>query len=211
VIAFTVERRGEELGRVQLGIPGRHNVLNALAAIALSDDLGVDFNLVARSLESFAGAKRRFETGYLSSRFRIVDDYGHHPTEIEATLSALREVHPGRRLVALFQPHRYSRVEALFDAFCRAFYAADVVLVLDVYAAGEAPREGVSGERLAEGIRAHGHRAVLHVGRPDAAARRAAEIAAPGDVFVALGAGDVSKAAEALAATLAETGREGRP
>jgi UDP-N-acetylmuramate--alanine ligase len=133
----------------------------------------------------------------------VYDDYGHHPTEIEATLGALREAHPGRRLVALFQPHRYSRVQALFDEFCRAFYAADVVLVLDVYPAGEAPIEGVTGERLAEGIRAHGHRAVEHVGRPDAAARRASELSQAGDVVVTLGAGDVWKAAEALAAPLA--------
>mgnify|MGYP006249178101 FL=1 len=109
VIAFTVARRGEEMGRVELGIPGRHNVLNALAAIALADDLQVDFSHVTRALSSFAGAKRRFESVYLSPRFHVIDDYGHHPTEIAATLQTARSLEPNR-IVALFQPHRLSLI-----------------------------------------------------------------------------------------------------
>src|SRR5690606_7101370 len=122
--AFTVLRNGEPLGDVELGIPGRHNVLNALAAIATADRIGGDFVLVSRALNTFAGAKRRFETRYLSSRLRIVDDYGHHPAEIAATLQTARSLRP-ERVVVLFQPHRYTRTQALADDFGRVLGAAD--------------------------------------------------------------------------------------
>ena len=147
VVAFTVTRRGEALGRVELGIPGKHNVLNALAAIALAVDVGADFNQVARALGSFAGAKRRFEVTYVSSNYRIVDDYGHHPTEVAATLATARSLEPGR-LVVLFQPHRYSRTQRLAKEFGEAFQAADMVYVAPVYAASEDPIEGVSGQTI---------------------------------------------------------------
>ncbi|OYV06016.1 MAG: UDP-N-acetylmuramate--L-alanine ligase, partial [Verrucomicrobiales bacterium VVV1] len=126
--AFTVMRRGEVVGSIELGIPGRHNVLNALGAIALADGCGADFALIARALSTFAGAKRRFETKYLSSRIRIIDDYGHHPSELAATLQTARSLKPGR-IVVLFQPHRYSRTQALADDFGKALQAADRVFI----------------------------------------------------------------------------------
>jgi UDP-N-acetylmuramate--alanine ligase len=134
---------------------------------------------------------------------RVIDDYAHHPTEIVATLQALRESWPESRVIAVFQPHRYSRVAALLDPFCRAFNLADVVIACDVYAAGEAPVEGIDGARLAEGIRAHGHRSVELAGPVEAAAQRAASLARPGDIVVLLGAGDVSRHAETVLHALA--------
>ena len=202
VISYTVSCRGKKLGRVQLGIPGRHNVLNSLAAIALADDLGVDFNLVARSLASFAGAKRRFESVYLSSRFRIIDDYGHHPTEIAATLQTARSLSPGR-VVVLFQPHRYSRTQRLAEEFGKSLQGADLVFVTDVYPASESPVEGVSGDTIVEAMARHGEcRAVSH---PDLATAHHAlgNVLQPGDLTLTLGAGNVHEAGKLLAADLA--------
>jgi hypothetical protein len=201
VISFTVARRGEDLGRVELGIPGRHNVLNALAAIALADDLGVDFNHVARALSSFAGAKRRFESVYLSSRFRIVDDYGHHPTEIEATLQTARSLKPGR-LVVLFQPHRYSRTQRLAEDFGRALQGADLVYVTDVYPASEAPIEGVSGETIVEAVRRQGETPCVSHPRLATAHHEVGNILEPGDLLLTLGAGDVHEAGRKIAGDL---------
>ena len=135
-VSFSVFHKGEKLGRVELGIPGLHNVLNALGAIALATECGVDFTFVNRALSSFAGAKRRFETKYFSKRFRIVDDYGHHPTEVAATLQTARTFKP-KRVIVLFQPHRFSRTQKLADDFGVALQAADLVFVTDVYAASE--------------------------------------------------------------------------
>ncbi|MGE9267453.1 MAG: UDP-N-acetylmuramate--L-alanine ligase, partial [Verrucomicrobiales bacterium] len=129
---FTVFYQGAEMGRVELGIPGRHNILNALASLALGHLLGVDFQLMARALSSFAGAKRRFETVHLSPRYRIIDDYGHHPTEIAATLQTARSLKP-QRLVVYFQPHRFTRTQRLADDFGKALQAADVVYVSAIY------------------------------------------------------------------------------
>jgi UDP-N-acetylmuramate--L-alanine ligase/UDP-N-acetylenolpyruvoylglucosamine reductase len=200
-VTFTVKRRGAELGRAQLGIPGRHNVLNALAAIALSDDLGVDFNLVARALESFAGAKRRFETGYLSSRFRIVDDYGHHPTEIVATLQTARSLNPGR-IVVLFQPHRYSRTQRLAEEFGVALQGADLVFVTDVYPASEAPIEGVSGETIVEAVQRHGDTRCFSVPDRTTAHHAVGNALEPGDLVLTLGAGNVHEPGKWLARDL---------
>ncbi|MFM1558803.1 MAG: UDP-N-acetylmuramate--L-alanine ligase [Roseibacillus sp.] len=201
VIAFTVSRRGEELGRVELGIPGRHNVLNALAAIALADDLGVDFNLVARSLASFAGAKRRFESVYLSSRFRIIDDYGHHPTEIEATLQTARSLEP-ERIVVLFQPHRYSRTQRLAEDFGEALQGADLVYVTDVYPAGEAPIEGVSGETIVEAVERQGDTQCYSQPSLARAHHVVGNILQPGDLVLTLGAGNVHEAGKRVSADL---------
>jgi UDP-N-acetylmuramate--alanine ligase len=214
VVSFTVRKAGRELGRAELGIPGRHNVLNALAAIALADDLGVDFNLVARSLASFAGAKRRFETGYLSPNYRLIDDYGHHPTEIAATLQTARSLNPGR-IVVLFQPHRYSRTQRLAEEFGVALQGADLVFVTDVYAASEDPIEGVSGETIVEAVGRHGETRCESV--PDLASAHHAlgNCLQPGDLILTLGAGNVHEAGKRLARDLRvleellrETGRE---
>ncbi|MFD2303057.1 UDP-N-acetylmuramate--L-alanine ligase [Roseibacillus ishigakijimensis] len=153
--AFTVVRQGKELGRVELGIPGRHNVLNALAAIVLACEVEADFELVARALSTFAGAKRRFETKWRTRELRVIDDYGHHPTEIEATLKTARSL--GReRLVVVFQPHRYSRTQRLAEEFGRALQLAEVVYVLPVYAASEDPIPGVSGATIVEAMERQG-------------------------------------------------------
>ncbi len=198
VISFTVWRRGEKLGRVELGIPGRHNVLNALAAIVLADDLGIDFNLVARSLSSFAGAKRRFESVYLSSRFRIIDDYGHHPTEIEATLQTARSLGP-ERIIVLFQPHRYSRTQRLAEEFGAALQEADLVFVTDVYPASEAPIPGVSGNTIVEAVERQGDtRCVFHQDLATAH-HLVGNTLQPGDLVITLGAGNVHEAGRKIA------------
>ena len=198
VISFTVRRHTEKLGRVELGIPGRHNVLNALAAIALADNLGVDFSLVARALSSFAGAKRRFESVYLSSRFHVIDDYGHHPTEISATLETARSLRPSR-IVVIFQPHRYSRTQRLAEEFGAALQEADLVFVTDVYPASESPIEGVSGKTIVEAAERRGDvRCVYH---EDLATAHhiVGNILEPGDLLLTLGAGNVHEAGKRIA------------
>jgi len=179
-------------------VPGRHNVCNALAAIAVGSELDVSFELIAEALESFRGAERRFQIkGRIGSgreEILVVDDYGHHPTEIRATLAAAKQ--SGRRLVVLFQPHRYSRTAALRDEFARAFYDADVVLISDIYSAGEEPIEGVTAATLAEEIERFGHRRVRYIGGTETAAQEIAAVAEPGDLVLTLGAGNVWRAGE---------------
>lgn len=199
--AFTVVRCGEVLGDVELGIPGRHNVLNALAAIATADRLGADFGLVSRALGTFAGAKRRFETRYLSSRFRVVDDYGHHPTELAATLQTARSLKPGR-VVVLFQPHRYTRTQALAEDFGRVLGAADLVFVTDVYPASEPPIPGVSGQTLVDAAKRHGHTQVVSLPDLATAHHRVGNALEPGDLLITLGAGNVHEAGTRIAADL---------
>ena len=201
VVSFDVLKKGEFLGRVELGIPGRHNVLNALAAIALADDLGVDFNLVARSMGSFAGAKRRFETRYLSSRFRIIDDYGHHPTEIAATLQTARSLNPGR-IIVLFQPHRFSRTQRLAEEFGESLQGADAVYVTDVYPASEAPIEGVSGETIVDAVKRNGDTNCYSVPNLVSSHHVVGNAVEPGDLILTLGAGNVHEAGKKLAADL---------
>jgi len=188
--AFTVTRRGMRLGDIELGVPGRHNVLNALAAVALADLCGADFRAVARALAGFAGAKRRFETKYLGARHRIVDDYGHHPTELAATLQTARSLGP-QRVVVLFQPHRYTRTQALADDFGRVLRAADHVYVTDVYPASEPPIDGVSGMTIVEAVQRHGPTPATHL--PDLATAHHAvgNALQAGDLLITLGAGNV--------------------
>jgi UDP-N-acetylmuramate--L-alanine ligase/UDP-N-acetylenolpyruvoylglucosamine reductase len=196
--AFTVVRRGEILGDVELGIPGRHNVLNALAAIATADQLGADFRLVSRALNTFAGAKRRFETKYLSQRVRIVDDYGHHPTELAATLQTARSLKPGR-VVVLFQPHRYSRTQALADDFGKVLQAADKVFITDVYPASELPIPGVSGATLVDAAKRHGDGDVVSLPNLATAHHVVGNFLEPGDLLITLGAGNVHEAGTRIA------------
>ncbi len=194
--------------QVRLATPGRHQALNALAALAVADELGVELEQAAGALEGFRGADRRMQQVGQAGGVLVVDDYGHHPREIEATLSALRQAVGDRRVVVLFQPHRYSRLQTLFDEFCRAFHQAEVVLLTDLYAAGEAPREGISSEALAEGLTGHGHRDASWVGDLDAAVEAAVARLEPGDVLLTLGAGSVSRAAPAIVARLGAEGRQ---
>ena len=201
VIAFTVFRRGEEMGRVELGIPGRHNVLNALAAIALADDLQLDFSCVTRALSSFAGAKRRFESVYLSPRFHVIDDYGHHPTEITATLQTARSLEPNR-IVALFQPHRYSRTELLAAEFGKALQGADLVFVTGIYAASENPIEGVSGMTILEAVEQHGSTKCVYHEDLSTVHHIVGNALKAGDLLLTLGAGNVHEAGKRISADL---------
>jgi UDP-N-acetylmuramate--L-alanine ligase/UDP-N-acetylenolpyruvoylglucosamine reductase len=199
--AFTVVRNGEILGDVELGIPGRHNVLNALACIATADRLGADFRLVSRALNSFAGAKRRFETKYLSARTRIVDDYGHHPTELAATLQTARSLKPGR-VVVLFQPHRYTRTQALAEDFGKVLQTADKVFVTDVYPASELPIPGVTGDTIVQAAKRQGGDHVVSLPCLAHAHHAVGNELEPGDLLITLGAGNVHEAGARIAADL---------
>jgi UDP-N-acetylmuramate--alanine ligase len=197
--ASIIDRDGQSstLADLRLPMAGQHNVLNALAAIAVARELGVSDDGIRAGLKGFAGVRRRFTTTGVVDGVRIVDDYGHHPEEISAVLKAARGVTSGR-VVAVVQPHRYSRLRDLFEHFCACFNDADVVIVADVYSAGEAPIEGVSRDALIEGLRRHGHRRVLPLAGPaDLAALVAPEVKT-GDLVVCLGAGDITSWAYAL-------------
>ncbi len=189
-VVFDVSKYGEKLGRVELGIPGRHNVLNALAAIVVADAAGVDFQLVARALGTFAGARRRFENKYLSKTLRIIDDYGHHPTEVEATLKTARSLNP-KRLVVVFQPHRYSRTQKLADDFGKALQAADRVFVTDIYPASELPIEGVTGQTIVDAVLKNGDTRAEVVGPIKNAHHVVGNSLEDGDLLITLGAGNV--------------------
>jgi UDP-N-acetylmuramate--L-alanine ligase/UDP-N-acetylenolpyruvoylglucosamine reductase len=198
----TVHHRGRPLGELVLNIPGRHNVSNALAAVALATDRGVSFEKIRSALEGFRGAKRRFEVRHRSDAYRIVDDYGHHPSEIAATLAAARALQPGR-LVVVFQPHRYTRTQLLKDQFGPAFAAADAVFVTDVYAASEPPIPGIGGQTIIEAINASAP-SVATFSTPKVATAHLAvgNFLRPGDLLVTLGAGNVHEVGTRLAAAL---------
>lgn len=203
---FEVWHGSDKLGEVTLNMPGRHNVSNAVGAIATAVELAIPFDVVAEAIGRFSGVQRRFTITGDVAGVRIVDDYGHHPVEIRATLGAARSGFPERRLVAVFQPHRYSRVKTLWDDFCNAFNAADVVLVCPVYAAGEKPMEGVDHHRLAAEIQRRGHRGVVAVDDLDEAVAKLVKEARDGDLVVTLGAGNVNQVCSGLAMALNEAG-----
>ena len=188
---------------VHVPIPGRHNVQNALAAIAVALELGISDEAIASGFERFEGVKRRFTKVGEAGGAIIIDDYAHHPTEIRAVLAAAREGAQGR-VIAVMQPHRYTRLHSLMDEFQNAFNDADVVFVTPVYAAGEEPIEGVDATALAEGLRAHGHRMVRAVDDLDELCRGLRDLAADGDMVICMGAGDITKWAAALANGICE-------
>ena len=190
--SFVAFNRDKPLGEFTVRMPGAHNVLNTLAAIAVADELEVPLDVVKEALATFHGVARRFTIVDEIGGVSLVDDYGHHPAEVEATLNAARRAYEGRILVA-FQPHRYTRTENLFDEFTRAFNNADQLFLTDIYAAGEKPIPGITSQTLADAIAQHGHHSVKYA--PDRAAMSAelARIARPGDVVIALGAGDINK------------------
>jgi UDP-N-acetylmuramate--alanine ligase len=188
---FEAVHRGKSLGPVTLQVPGRHNVLNALAAAAVGLDLEMPFDRIQTALASFAGVQRRFQIKGEAQGVLVVDDYGHHPAEIRATLAAAKAGFD-RRVITVFQPHRYSRTQHLLSDFLTAFYQSDVLIVMDIYAAGEAPIPGVHARDLADGIAAHGHREVLYLGGDRAAiVDYLCESTRAGDLVLTLGAGDV--------------------
>jgi UDP-N-acetylmuramate--alanine ligase len=188
---YTAVQRGSALGPIALNVPGAHNVLNSLAAVAVGLDLGVGFDRIREGLAAFTGVDRRFQVRGDEGGILVIDDYGHHPTEIRATLAALRTRAGARRTLVLFQPHRYTRTHHLWDEFCRAFHHADALLVTDVYAAGEEPIAGATGEALAAAIGTRGHQHVAYAGDLKSAGARLAEEAREGDVVLTLGAGSV--------------------
>ncbi|MGC4063368.1 MAG: Mur ligase family protein [Polyangiaceae bacterium] len=191
-VRFLAVRRGESLGEVTVRMPGQHNVLNTLAAMAVADELEVPLDIVKESLATFHGVARRFTVTAVVDQITLVDDYGHHPAEVRATITAARRAYHGRVLVA-FQPHRYTRTQLLFDEFTRTFNEADRVWVADVYAAGERPIEGATSDRLAKAIADHGHHAVRHCGDRAEMIEELAAVARPGNVVIALGAGDINR------------------
>lgn len=201
--SFVVHHHGERLGRLSLRMPGRHNVLNALAAVAVATELAIPFAVMAEGLQDFGGVQRRFQVKYDQDGVMVVDDYGHHPAEVRATLAAARSGWE-RRVVAVFQPHRYSRTRALFDEFLTAFYQADHLVVMDVYAAGEEPIPGVESKVLAAGIAEHGHRDVHYIAERDAAVDHLLSVVQEGDIIITLGAGNVWQVGEQLIMKLKE-------
>jgi UDP-N-acetylmuramate--alanine ligase len=189
------------LGEIRLPMAGEHNVLNALAAIVVGRELGAPEKAIRKGLAGFGGVKRRFTFTGQARGVRVVDDYGHHPVEIASVLKAARAVTNGR-VIAVVQPHRYTRLRDLFQEFCRAFNDADVVIVADVYPAGEAPIEGADRDALVEGLKRHGHRHVLALQSPAALPALIAAEAQDGDLVICLGAGDITGWAQALPAQL---------
>ena len=195
--------RGEPLGNLSFRMPGRHNVLNALAAVAVAMELGISFPAIAEGFRDFGGVNRRFQVRHDAEGIMVVDDYGHHPAEIRATLAAARAGWD-RRVVAVFQPHRYSRTQALFEEFVTAFYQADHLVVMDIYAAGEEPIPGVDAKVLAEGIAGHGHKDTHYLPDRDAALAHLLGEVRAGDIVITLGAGNVWQVAQELGRRLRE-------
>jgi UDP-N-acetylmuramate--alanine ligase len=183
---------------IEVPMPGRHNIQNALAAIGVAAELGIPDATIARGFEKFDGVKRRFTKVGEVDGVTIIDDYGHHPVEIKAVLSAAREAAQGR-VIAVVQPHRYTRLASLMDEFQLAFNDADIVLIAPVYAAGEAPLDGVSHETLVEGLKERGHLGAQAVADADEVCRHLRDLAAPGDMIICLGAGDITKWAAGMA------------
>ena len=194
---------------LELPMPGRHNVLNALAAIGIADQLGITEAKIREGFARFGGVKRRFtKVGTVAmpggDPVTIIDDYGHHPVEVKAVLAAAREG-ARARVIAVVQPHRYTRLRDLFDEWRSAFNDADTVVIAPVYAAGEQPIEGVSHEALAEALKRSGHRQVLTIAGPDDLAPALQPLLGPGDMVICLGAGDITKWAAGLAGKLEAT------
>jgi UDP-N-acetylmuramate--alanine ligase len=196
--SFHVLFKGNDLGEVHLATPGVHNVVNSLAAIAVGLELDIDFKHIREALGQFAGIGRRLEVKY-DKEIKLIDDYGHHPTEIRATLSAIRDMWKGRIIVA-FQPHRYSRTKALLEEFVKSFIDADMLIVTEIYAASEEKIDGVSGSLLADRIRSEGHSNVLFAPTKEEIISMITRLVRPGDMVVTLGAGDITKVGDELSA-----------
>jgi len=197
-----------QIARLKLPMPGRHNALNATAAIAVAHELGISDQAIRQALAAFGGVKRRFTRVGAANGATIIDDYGHHPVEIAAVLRAARESTAGQ-VIAVFQPHRYTRLSSLFEEFCTCFNDADAVVVANVYAAGEAPIAGADRDALVQGLCARGHRQVIALDGPGALAGIVGALAKPGDYVVCLGAGSITQWANALPGELAALGAPG--
>jgi len=190
-VSFEVTYKNRSLGKMVVGMPGEHNVLNALAAIAVGLELDLDTGVIREGLRSLGGLERRFHVKGEKGDIVVLDDYGHHPTEIMATLKTARECWPERRLVVAFQPHRYTRTQAVFDRFVISFNEADVLVVTSIYSAGESAIDGVTGERLAQGIKEHGHKEVIFCHQEEEVLSTILSVVRPGDLVITLGAGNI--------------------
>jgi len=194
---FTVHQRDKKLGSIELEIPGRHNVYNALAAVACGLELEIPFSSICEALGEFAGVERRFQIKGEVNGVLVVDDYGHHPTEIKATLSAARLAF-NRRLIVVFQPHRYTRTHYLLKEFLTAFYQADILILTEIYPAGEDTIASVSAEKLYEGIKEHGHKQVLFIPDKEEIVHHLRSLMKTGDAVLIMGAGDIWQVGEEL-------------
>jgi UDP-N-acetylmuramate--alanine ligase len=197
-VSFEASFRDQSLGRMVVGMPGEHNVLNALAAIAVALELDLDTGVIREGLKSLGGLERRFHVKGQKRDILVLDDYGHHPTEIVATLKTARACWPEKRVVVAFQPHRYSRTKAVFDRFVISFNEADVLVVTSIYSAGEDPIDGVTGEGLAQGIKEHGHKEVIFCAREEDILTTILSLTRPGDLVITLGAGSIYKVGDRL-------------
>lgn len=201
---FTVWKADQVLGDIDLPVPGKHNVYNALAATAVALELDIPFETIAAAFATFKNANRRFQFKGEANGITVIDDYGHHPTEILATLAAAKNGSGGKRTVAVFQPHRYTRTQELMHEFALAFNNADVLYVLDIYAASEQPIEGVTAEALTENIKKFGHKNVTYIGDIDQAAERVVADLQEGDLVITMGAGTVTRLSDEILAKLKE-------
>lgn len=197
-VRFVVKNIEGELGQITISPPGIHNVYNALAAVCVGLELELSFELIKAGLESYAGVQRRMQPVGEAREITVVDDYGHHPTEIKATLAAMKRAWPEKRLVVLFQPHRYSRTKALFKEFQTCFHQADVLVMTEVYAASEEPVSGVTSEKLLEAIRKHGQRTTMYFADVAKLAQDVRPFLLPGDLVLTLGAGNIARVGESL-------------
>ncbi|MCP4369257.1 MAG: UDP-N-acetylmuramate--L-alanine ligase [Deltaproteobacteria bacterium] len=195
---FSIKHNGELLGDITLNLPGIHNVYNSMASIAVGMELDIDFEVIKNALKTAEGVQRRLEIKGEINGITVVDDYGHHPSEIKVTLQAATESWPDRRKVVVFQPHRYTRTRALFDDFTRSFYQSDVLVVLPVYAAGEKKIEGVKSDLMCKEIRAHGHSSVIFKKSIKEAVSHLKNVLNSDDILLTLGAGDVWKVGEEI-------------
>ena len=198
---FVVKHRGKELGEVEMMVPGAHNIKNALAVIALGTEMNIDFNTISNGLKQFSGVKRRFEIKGIFDDVMVVDDYAHHPTEVSATLRAIKNGWD-RRLVAVFQPHLYSRTQDLYEDFARSFLISDVLLVTDVYPAREEPIAGVTGELITNMAKSMGHENVYWVEDKKRLVAAMKALVEPGDLVITMGAGDIWRICDKYAAIL---------
>jgi UDP-N-acetylmuramate--alanine ligase len=197
-VYFTVKNATGELGRIDIAPPGMHNVYNALAVISVGLELELPFTKIQGALQSFAGVQRRMQKKGEIDGITVVDDYGHHPTEIRATLTAIKQAWPEKRLVVLFQPHRYSRTKALFKEFQTCFHQADFLVMTDIYAASEQPLEGVTSESLLAATMLHGQRNTRYIGKVDRMAVELLPMFRDGDLVLTLGAGNIVRVGEEI-------------
>ena len=197
-VHFTVRSAAGELGRIDIAPPGIHNVYNALAVVCVGLELELPFEEIKKALKSFAGVQRRMQKKGEISGITVVDDYGHHPTEIRATLAAIKQAWPEKRLVVLFQPHRYSRTKALFKEFQTCFHKADCLVMTDIYAASEKPLEGVTSESLLEATMRHGQRHTRYIAKVEEMAEQLLPFLEKDDLVLTLGAGNIVRVGEEL-------------